>query len=117
MMTGGLTTLITSLWRRGVPVIGWAALEPGIALLVEGGTMALIPRARLGERLDCVADDLMTHLPRRAVFETPADPRQVPQFTAREIAWLHFVRWLCQRPVAPDDTPLSQEPIRDEWGG
>jgi hypothetical protein len=116
MMSGGLTALITSLWRRGVPVVGWAALEPGVALLVEGGTMTLVPRARLGERVDLVADDLVTHLPRRSVFETPADPQQVPQFTAREIAWLQFLCWLCQRAAEPDDRGPAHEPIGDERG-
>ena len=102
MLTGGLAALIASLWRRGAPVIGWAELEPGVALLVEGGAMALVPRARLGERADLVADDLMFSLPRRSVFETLADPERVPRFTAREIAWLEFVRWMgAQRPEQP----------------
>ena len=104
MLTGGLAALIASLWRRGVPVVGWAELEPGVALLVAGGAMALVPRARLGERADLVADDLMLSLPRRSVFETPADPEQVPRFTAREIAWLKFVRWMgAQRPQQPPE--------------
>ncbi len=99
MLTGGLAALITSLWRRGVPVIGWADLEAGVALLVEGGALALVPRARLGERADLVAEDLVFRLPRRSVFEAPVDPEHLPRFTARELAWLQFVRWLRQRPA------------------
>lgn len=108
MLTGGLAALIASLWRRGVPVIGWAELEPGVALLVEGGSMALVPRARLGERADLVADDLMFTLPRRSVFETPVDPEQVPRFTARELAWLQFVRWMGARRPEPQAGDLDR---------
>ena len=92
--TTGLSELIAALWRRGVPVVGWAESREGIVLLADGGASVLIPRARLGERTDLVANALVERLPRRAVLETPVSPELLPQFDQRELAWLLFLRWL-----------------------
>jgi hypothetical protein len=95
--TTGLSELIAALWRRGVPVVGWAESRQGIVLLADGGGSVLIPRARLGERTDLVANALVERLPRRAVLETPVSPELLPQFDQRELAWLLFLRWLRER--------------------
>ncbi len=92
-------------------MIGWADLETGVALLVEGGALALVPRARLGERADLVAEELMFCLPRRSVFEAPVDPEHVPRFTERELAWLQFVRWLRQRRAGSRTEDADRQPL------
>jgi hypothetical protein len=98
--TTGLTELIAALWRRGVPVVGWAEVADGIVLMADGGATVLVPRLRLGERTDVVAWSVALQLPRRRVLDTPASPFLVPRFSERELAWLRFLRWLRERESA-----------------
>ncbi len=100
MQTTGLAELIAALWRRGVPVVGWAEVREGIVLLADGGASVLVPRRQLGERTDAVAWSVAAALPRRRVLDTPASPFLVPRFSERELAWLRFLRWLRERELA-----------------
>jgi len=98
VMHGGLDSLITALWNRGVWVVAWAwsEHERSIVLAIVDGFTVEVERSRLGQPLE-TADLLARYLPRWNVIDAPRSASDVPQVSPRTLAWWRFLRWLRER--------------------
>ncbi|MCX2728569.1 hypothetical protein OO015_13850 (plasmid) [Thermomicrobium sp. 4228-Ro] len=95
-MHGGLDSLITALWNRGVWVVAWAEEQHAIVLAIAGGLTVEIERARIGQPME-TADMLARYLPRWNVIDAPRSASELPQLSSRTLAWWRFLRWLYER--------------------
>lgn len=96
VMHGGLESLITALWNRGVWVVAWGEAEGSIVLAIAEGFTVEVERARLGQPLE-TAELLARYLPRWNVIDSPRSATDLPQVSLRTLAWWRFLRWLWER--------------------
>jgi hypothetical protein len=92
----GLDSLCAHLANRGLVVVAYVVRKESLVLVFSGGAEAEIALRRLGERLDMVADALVSELDpfRLKVVGTYELPTEIDE---RTLSWWRFLRWWCEQ--------------------
>jgi hypothetical protein len=100
VLSSALAELIRQLRIRGVPVVAWVRVRypggtHGVVLVGERGRWAGISNARLGTRIDGLAEEIAREFgeggDRHVLPELP------PEIEQRTWAWWRYLRWQRER--------------------